>query len=128
MRAEIRAQRERFQAHIADAFVPRLQEEANLGFAEAIDRLHRVAHEEERPAVARFPAGSELAQQIPLRERGVLELVDEDVANSVVEGEEEIRRAFFGFQSLRGAMSDLREVRLAVHGKHDPQLGERPGQ
>src|SRR4029078_6709549 len=84
-------ERERIEPHAADALAPRAQEQADLGLAEAIDRLHRVADEEERAPVARLPSGGQPLEQVPLRERRVLELVDEDVADAVVEREYEVR-------------------------------------
>src|SRR5262249_43157935 len=73
--------------------LPCAQEERDVRFAEAVDRLHRVADEEEGATVVFLPAGGEALEQLPLRVRGVLELVDQDVADPGVEREQEVGRA-----------------------------------
>ena len=63
----------------------RAQIQTDLGLAEAVDGLHRVADHEQRAPVARLPAGSELGQQFMLAHRGILEFIDQQVANAVIE-------------------------------------------
>jgi hypothetical protein len=92
LRAEVSAEGEPFELDRAEAALPGIQKQRDLGLAEAVDRLHRVADEEERAAVLRLPARSEKGQQFPLRHRGVLELVDQDVLDARVEGEQEVGR------------------------------------
>ena len=78
--AEVAPQAQRRQRHARRCRRARAaQEQSDLGVAEAIDRLHRVADHEQRAAVARLPAGGERLEQLELRERGVLELIDQDV-------------------------------------------------
>src|SRR5439155_27145020 len=72
LRSEIRGEREALELHGAEALFPRLEEERDLRLAEAVDRLHRVADEEERAAVAFLPARGEAAQELVLRPGGVL--------------------------------------------------------
>ncbi len=61
------------------AVLLRLDEEPHLGAAEAVDRLHRIADGEQRAPVAALPAGGQPADQLELRERRVLEFVDQQV-------------------------------------------------
>ena len=69
-----------------------LDEEPHLGVAEAVDRLHRIADREQRAAVAGLPAGGQPAQELELRERRVLELVDQQVIDACVEREQQVGR------------------------------------
>ena len=71
---------------------PGAEELADLGLAEAVDRLHRVADREQRPPVAGRPAGGELLDQLVLGERRVLELVDQHVPHAIIERERDIGR------------------------------------
>ena len=105
--------------------MPGLEEEAHLRLAEAIDRLHRVAHQEQRAAIALFPPGGELLQQLELRVRRVLEFVDEHVADAVVEHEKQVRGAVVAFERAQRALRDLDEVRLAAQRENHLQLGHR---
>src|SRR3954465_11008124 len=86
LRAEVRGEGEGLEGNTKwgprlrgdDGAFPGLEEERHLRFAEAVDRLHRVADEEERAAVAFFPSGGEAAQQLVLRPGSVLVFVDQD--------------------------------------------------
>src|SRR5207244_159399 len=69
LRAAVGAELDRLELHRPEPAVLGLQEERHFGFAEAVDRLHRVADEEQRAAVARLPSRSQLGQQFELRER-----------------------------------------------------------
>jgi len=91
-----------------------LQEERHFGFAEAVDRLHRVADEEQRAAVTLLPAGSQLGEELELRERGVLELVDQDVRDLLVEREQQVARVVDRAERLERAVSELGEVSVAA--------------
>jgi hypothetical protein len=87
-----------------------LRKEPHLGLAEAIDGLHRVAHEEER--AARRPDSHpevSFSQQLQLRVRRVLEFVHEDVADAVVEREQQV-----GGPS---SVSSAREAPCAISAK-----------
>jgi hypothetical protein len=83
--AEVRAERERFQLNAADAFLAGLEEQADVGFAEAINRLHRVADQKESAAVPGLPTRRQLLEQIVLGVGGVLKLVDQQVLNAIAE-------------------------------------------
>src|ERR1700682_427273 len=87
MGAEVGREREGLEAHAADSVMPYAQEEADFGLAEAVDRLHGVSDQEERAPILRLPTRGELFDQLELRVGSVLELVDEDVADAVVEDE-----------------------------------------
>src|SRR5438067_10072598 len=97
LRAEVGGQRNaleldpRLRGGAAEAaLVPGLEEERDVRLAESVDGLHRVADEEQRAAVARFPPGGQSFQELELRIRGVLELVYQYVADAGVEREQEI--------------------------------------
>src|SRR5581483_6722037 len=72
LRAEGGGEAQRLELDRAEAAAPRAQEETDFRLAEAVDRLHRVADEEERAPVARLPARGEPLEELPLRHRGVL--------------------------------------------------------
>src|SRR6185437_9981370 len=74
-RAEIAQQTQRSQSYGADAERASAQETADLRLAKLIDRLHRIANDEERAAIAGLPAGGQRFQELELRHGGVLELV-----------------------------------------------------
>ena len=62
LRTKIHRKRERRQRNIAQAFVARLEKQADLGLAEAINGLHRIAHQEQCAPVALLPSGGEFFQ------------------------------------------------------------------
>src|SRR5205823_7195265 len=107
---------------------PGLQEESDLRLAEAVDRLHRVADEEERAAVALLPAGGEAFEQFPLRVGGVLELIHQDVADLRVEREQEIGGALGRAERAHRALRDLGEVGLAALGEDELEVRGRAGE
>ncbi len=91
LRAEVAGQIEADDRNAGDA--PGrlcLEEDADLGLAEAVDRLHRIADGEQRAPVARFPAGREPRDQFAVGPRRVLELVDEQVRQPVVDGQQQV--------------------------------------
>jgi hypothetical protein len=73
--------------HATESTVADVEEQADLRVAEPIDRLHRIADQEQRTAVASFPAGGQRLDQSELRIGGVLELVDQHVSQARVERE-----------------------------------------
>ncbi len=79
-RAEIDRERQRLEVAGRRCRLPHVQEQPDLGLAEAVDRLHRVADQEQRAAVAGLPAGSQRRGAAVLRLGRVLELVDQHVA------------------------------------------------
>src|SRR5687768_17840933 len=54
--AEVGGEGEALQFYAAEALFPGLEEERDLGLAEAVDGLHRIADEEQRAAVVGLPA------------------------------------------------------------------------
>ncbi len=114
LRAAVGAELDRLELHRPEPGVLGLQEERHFGFAEAVDRLHRVADEEQRAAVTLLPAGSQLGEELELRERGVLELVDQDVRDLLVEREQQVARVVDRAERLERAVSELGEVSLAA--------------
>ncbi len=79
VRAVVAEQAQVFQANVADAVRPHAQEEADIGLAETVDRLHRVADHEQGAPVGRRPAACQLFQQFDLEWAGVLEFVDQQM-------------------------------------------------
>jgi len=77
LRTQIGRQLQRFEHDVAYALGARLQEQPDLGFAKAVDRLHRIADGEQRAAVIRRPARGQLRDQFELADRGVLEFIDQ---------------------------------------------------
>jgi hypothetical protein len=115
---------------VQGADAPRLrdtQEEADVGLAEAIDRLHRVAHGEQRAAVAgafvTAPAGGKAFQQFNLGRAGVLEFVDQQVADAVVEAQAELAGVHLVAQRGDGARREFAEIDFAAFAEHQPQFG-----
>ena len=125
--AEIHLERERRQAHLADAFVPRPEEQAHLRLAEAVDGLHRVAHHEHRAPVAFLPAGGEALEQLELAERGVLEFVHQQMADAVVQGQGQVRGLALGAQGMHGGLRHFGEVGLAALPERHLELRHRNG-
>src|SRR5882762_10514338 len=114
LRAAVGAELDRLELHRPEPGVLGLQEERHFGFAEAVDRLHRVADEEQRAAVALLPSGSQLGEELELRERRVLELVDQDVRDLLVEREQQVARVVDRAERLERAVRELGEVGLAA--------------
>ena len=85
LRAEVDAKCERREAHAADAFMARTQIQTDFGLTEPIDRLHGVAHHEQRAAIVGLPTGGELGQQFMLAHRGVLKFVHQQMTNAIIE-------------------------------------------
>ncbi|MNX96293.1 hypothetical protein D3C86_1286050 [compost metagenome] len=106
----------------AHAYVRHFQEQTDFRLAEAVDRLHRIAHQEQAAAIAGLPAGSQRAQQVQLRLAGVLEFVDEQVADGSIQLEQQFARIIGAAQRGRGALRDLDEIHLALVGKAQAQL------
>ena len=121
-RAKIAPQPQRLQAQRAHALVAGAQEQAHLGFAELVDRLHRIAHREQRAPVTRLPAGGQRAQQLELLKRGILEFIDEDVADGAAATQGQIRRLALLGQCSTRRRRDRREVDTPLRGELELQL------
>jgi hypothetical protein len=105
-----------------------VEEQADIGFAEAVDRLHRIADQEHRAAIVRRPARGQLLEQREVTVRGVLELVDQYVADAVIQRQGEIGRGVFTPERLACRVGDLRVVHLTALGEHQSQACRGDGQ
>ena len=123
-RAEIARQAAGFDGLRADALIAGAHEQADLGLPESIDRLHRVADQEQAAFLARLPAADELLEQVVLPPVGVLVLVDQDVANAPIEVQGQVGvAAFFVAQAAQRRRTDAGEVALAGFGEDQLQFG-----
>ncbi len=98
-----------------------VQEQAHVRLAKAVDGLHGIADQEQRAPVVRRPALGELLQQREVTVRGVLELVDQDVADAVIERQREIGGRFVGAERLARRVGDLGVVDPGTLGEHHAQ-------
>ena len=129
MRAVVAIQAQVFEAQIADAVLAHIQEQTDISLAKTVDRLHRIADDEQRPAVVRHPPAHQLLQQRHLTRAGVLELVDQQVTDAVIERLRQIGRRFVVAQRQPGAGGDFDEIDLAGFLEGQPQLpGGQPQQ
>ncbi len=78
--AEVTRELKRFDRHRRRRPAPPARRnKPDFGLTELIDRLHRVAHREQRVPVARLPRRRQRGKQLVLSDRRVLELVDQHV-------------------------------------------------
>ena len=68
------------------------QKQADLGFAEAINGLHRVANAKQRTPVVSHPALGQAAQQLDLRRTGILEFVHQQMLDAVIQLQRQLGR------------------------------------
>ena len=125
MRPEIAPQHDVVDRQLTDA--PRFlgcDEQADLGAAEPIDRLHRIADGEQRPPVARLPTRREPANEVELQVGRVLELVDQQMPDPAVEPEEELRGSVRAAQRFERGKRALREVDCAGGAKDQREVGD----
>ena len=121
--AEIAAQLQRCETQRADALVARAQEQANLGFAELVDRLHRITHRKQRAAITRLPARRERAQQFKLVEGGILKFIDQHMADGVAAAQRQVGwLPLLGQPGARRA-GDCREIHAPLGRELELQLG-----
>ena len=105
--------------------IARPEKQAHLRVAEAIDGLHGIADDEERASIALLPCGGERFEQLELRERGVLELVDQDVLEREPGAQRELRRLpGLGERRARRARH-VRVIDAAAVGELGVQLERR---
>jgi hypothetical protein len=115
--------------HIADLSVLlRGDEQPHLGAAKAVDRLHRIADGEERPAVVHRPSRRQPADEILLRIGRVLELVDEQMPDPVVEPQQQVGGLVRIPQRLECCECRLREIDRARGPEHERELRGDPRQ
>ncbi|VGO06922.1 hypothetical protein AMB3_3154 [plant metagenome] len=122
LRTEVVGQGQEGGTQGAQALVAHMQEQAHFRLAEAVDRLHGVAHQEERAAIAVLPAGRERADQVDLRLAGVLELVDEQMTDGGVETQQQLAWVVGPAQRSLHALRDLDEVDFSGLGELQLQL------
>ena len=127
-RAEVAGELQVLELDAADALIAGAQEQPDFCVAELVDRLHRVADREQRAALAGFPAGSQRLQQVELRERGVLELVDQHVTQLKAGAQREIRRQPRLDQRLARRAGDIRVVDAPCGRELELQLAGRDAQ
>ena len=110
LRAKVSCQRQRLERDATDSPVPLGGEkQADIGFAEAVNRLHRVADDKQAASVAGCPTLGKPLDQLVLCERGILELVEQQVLDAHVEREQQIGGPVFRRQ---GAQRDQRRFRI----------------
>ena len=126
LRTEVGGEANRLERNRADPPArPGAEELPDLGLAKAVNRLHRVADREQRPAVAPLPAGGEARNELVLADRGVLELVHQDVPHLVVEREREIGRRVVVAERAERGLRDLGEIHLPARREYDAERRDR---
>ena len=124
--AKVSRQGQRLERDTTDAPVSLSgKKQADIGFAEAVNRLHRVADDKQGTAIAGRPTLGKPLDQLVLCERRILELVQEQVLDPHVEREQQL-----GGPLLRGqgAQRDQRRFRVIdgiFPGEHELQPGHR---
>ncbi len=127
-RAKIHRELQRLEHQLAEAVVADVEEQSDLRVAEAVDRLHRVADEEQRAPVAGLPAGRQRLQQSHLRLGGVLELVDQHVPQLRVERQRGVGRRVLAAERLPRRPREARVVGNAPLGEHQFEFGDGEAQ
>src|ERR1700722_4714245 len=104
-----------FQAVLFNA-----RKQFRVGFAEAVNGLHRVADNEAGAALAIGPGGNEAAEQLVLAATGVLEFVDQKMTDSVGDGLSCVRRkSVFTLEHAEGDLPHFRKFSRCRLGKDD---------
>jgi hypothetical protein len=105
------------------------REKLSVGIAKKVDGLHGVADGEAGAASALGPRSDNAGQQPVLSPACVLELVYQQVTNTIGNGERSIgRQAIFAGEHALGNLRNFNKVRRASLGKHHLQLGCRVSQ
>ena len=118
---EIPAQRQRLEMQLVETGGAHGGEAPHLGIAKSVDRLHRIAHQEQRATVAVAPVPGQRDQQFILIARSVLELIDEDVFEVHADALGQGRRVAVLRQRLPRRAGDLGVVAFAVLVEQHPQ-------
>ena len=114
---------ENLEAEFFDA-----RKQFRIGFAKAVDGLHGVADNEAGAALAIGPRGDEAAEQFVLAAAGVLELVDQQVADSVGDGLRGVDgKLVFALENVERDLRDFSKVGSRGLGKDDAKLSRRHG-
>ena len=122
MRAVVAIEPQRFKQYAANATQFGLQEQADVGLAKTINRLHRVADDKQRASIARLPTRRQHGEQLYLRRTGVLKLIHQQMTDAVIELELQIARLVNATECQQRALRHLDEIHLALLLEHGPQL------
>ncbi len=125
-RAEVPRELQRLHRHFADAMLASAQEQPDLRFAKEVNRLHRIAYREQRVTVALLPRRGERGKQVELRDRGVLELVDEHVPERDAGAQSEIGRQSILNERLLRRREKRRCSRLSPRVRTQPAVLRQP--
>ena len=115
---EICRQRHRMQIDTGNAFLARAQEQADFRFAKTVYGLHRITDGKHRAPVIRRPAERQLGDEVRLADGGVLEFVNQQMADTVIERKSQVRRLVLGAQRMQGALCHFREIHLTARLEH----------
>ena len=121
--AKVVREREARECDVADTTLLRAQEQRHVGVAKTVDRLHRIADEEQRATVVALPAGRQQLEQTQLRMRRVLEFVDENVLDAAIERQQQFRRSIHMTQRAARRERELHEIHFAPLREHNLELG-----
>ena len=127
-RTEIAGQAQRLESHRPDAEVARTQKEADLRLAELVDRLHRVADHEQGAAVPGCPVRDECREKVELRDRRILEFVDEDVPQLLARADREISGGTLFRERRAGRARDIHMIHATCLREREVQVSRRPGE
>ena len=120
LRAEIARERQRLERHGTDSLPTlRIEKQADVGIAKTVDRLHRIADDEQRPGIARRPPGGQLFDQVALSERSVLIFVDQEMFDSKVEREQKLGGSVGARQRPQRDQGRFVEIDRAGIGEHE---------
>ena len=103
------------------------RKEFGVGATKEIDGLHRIANHEAGAAFGLGPRGNQAAEQLVLAAAGVLEFVNEQMADAVGNGHGGFRwLVIFAAEHAEGNLRDLDEVDHACLSKSDAQISGGP--
>ena len=112
------------QRTLPDAVLTGLQKQRHFRVAKPVDRLHRIPDEKERPAVAGFPSPGQELDEFQLRTRRILELVNEQVTNAVIEGQQEFGRLVNLSERRLCGKRELDEIDRLTLGENHAKFGD----
>ena len=103
-------------------------EQAHIGVAETVDGLHGVADREDAGVLLASPALDQQRQQVELGDGGVLKLIDQDVADAVVQGQGQFGGRVILLKGLLGGDVELGEVCISGGPHLLVQIQHRQGE
>ena len=127
-RAEICIQNDPFHRQTVQASLADPQVKSDLCLAKPVNRLHRVTDDKQRAPVARLPSCGQTAQEIVLCIRGILEFIDQDMAKSTVELQQQFFRSHGRSEGLVRRISDFNKIDLPLLTKSLLQFSDRQRQ